>query len=142
MHLREQESAEDSGLLGVYLRTMRRALATLIALAALAIGAETAAASFHAGTYGGDLNGERVIFTTDTHHAHGFSWGGRPLFDNAAIEHVDGVWRFHTHSTRWQVHGHWVDPTQVQGSICALDSDGSCAAANLQHYTTHLKTSK
>jgi hypothetical protein len=121
---------------------MRRGLAGLIVLALLGLGAATAAASFHVGTYGGDLNGERVIFTTDTRHAQGFSWGGRPLFDSAAIEHHEGVWRFHTHSTRWQVHGHWVDPTQVQGSICALDSQGVCAAEHLQHYTTHLKSPK
>src|SRR4051812_49175144 len=119
---------------------MRRGLAALIVVALFGLGAATAAASFHAGTYGGDLNGERVIFTTDSRTAHNFSWGGRNLFDNAAIEHHDGVWRFHTHSTRWQVHGHWVQPDQVQGSICALDSNGTCAIENLQHYTTHLKT--
>jgi hypothetical protein len=121
---------------------MRRGLAALTVLAVLGLTAGTAAASFHAGTYGGDLNGERVIFTTDSSHAHSFNWGGRTLFDNAAIEHVDGVWRFHTHSTRWQVHGHWVQADEVQGSICALDSQGHCAAENLQHYTTHLKTVK
>jgi hypothetical protein len=121
---------------------MRRGLAALIVLAVLGLSAAPAVASFHAGTYGGDLNGERVIFTTDSSHAHGFSWGGRQLFDNAAIEHHDGVWRFHAHSTRWQVHGHWVQADQVQGSICALDSNGHCAAEHLQHYTAHLKSSK
>lgn len=121
---------------------MRRGLAVLIALAVLGLGAATAVASFRVGTYGGDLNGERVIFTTDTHHAQSFNWGGRPLFDSAAIEHHDGVWRFHTHSTRWQVHGHWVQPDQVQGSICALNSDGSCPSEHLHHYTAHLKTAK
>ena len=119
---------------------MRRALATLTLLAAIGLGAATAAASFHAGTYSGDLSGERVLFTTDTHHAHSFTWGSRHLFDNAAIEHVDGVWRFHTHSTRWQVHGHWDLSTRVQGSICALDSHGACSSEHLQHYTAHLKT--
>jgi hypothetical protein len=121
---------------------MRRDIAILAVLAALGLTATTAVASFHAGTYGGDLAGERVIFTTDSHHAHNFSWGGRHLFDNAAIEHHDGVWRFHTHSTRWRVHGHWDSPTSVQGSICALDSQGHCSTEHLQHYTTHLKTAK
>jgi hypothetical protein len=121
---------------------MRRGLAVLFVLAFLGLGAATAAASFHVGTYGGDLNGERVIFTTDSRTAHNFSWGGRQLFDNAAIENHDGVWRFHTHSTRWQVHGHWVEPSQVQGSICALASDGSCPAEHLHHYAAHLKTAK
>jgi len=121
---------------------MRRGLAALIVVALLGLGAATAVASFHAGTYGGDLNGERVIFTTDSHTAHSFSWGGRSLFSNAAIEHHDGIWRFHAHSTRWHVHGHWVQPDQVQGSICALDSQGTCATENLQHYTAHLKSPK
>jgi hypothetical protein len=121
---------------------MRRGLAALIVLLVMGLGAATAAASFHAGTYGGDLNDERVIFTTDSSHAHSFSWGGRQLFDNAAIEHHDGVWRFHAHSTRWQVHGHWVQADQVEGSICALNSDGSCPAAHLHHYSAHLKTAK
>jgi hypothetical protein len=123
---------------------MRRGLASLIVLAVLGLGlgAATAAASFHAGTYGGEASGERVLFTTDSHHAHNFSWGGRPLFDNAAIEHHDGVWRFHTHSTRWQVHGHWVGSSSVEGSICALDSHGHCSSEHLQHYTAHLKTVK
>jgi hypothetical protein len=121
---------------------MRRGLISLIVLAALGLTAATASASFHAGTYGGELSGERVIFTADSRTAHNFSWGGRQLFDNAPIEHHDGIWRFHTHSTRWQVHGHWVQPDQVQGSICALDSNGHCATENLQHYTAHLKSPK
>jgi hypothetical protein len=121
---------------------MRRGLTGLIVLAALGLTVATAAASFHVGTYSGSASGERVLFTTDTHHAHGFNWGGRPLFDNAAIEHHDGVWRFHTHSTRWQVHGHWVEPSQVQGSICALNSDGSCPEAHLHHYDATLKSPK
>jgi hypothetical protein len=121
---------------------MRRGLATLIALAAFGIGAASALASFHAGTYGGELSGQRLIFTTDGHHAHNFDWGGRMLFDNAAIEQHDGVWRFHTHSTRWRVHGHWDLPTRVQGSICALDSAGACPAEHVQHYTALLKDSK
>jgi hypothetical protein len=121
---------------------MRRGLATLTVLALLGLCTAAAVASFHAGTYGGELAGERVIFTTDSHHAHNFNWGGRPLFDNAAIEHHDGVWRFHAHSTRWQVHGHWESSTTVEGSICALDSHGHCSAEHLQHYTAHLKTAK
>jgi hypothetical protein len=51
-------------------------------------GAASALASFHPGTYGGSASGERVLFTTDTHTAHSFDWGGRPLFANAAIEHL------------------------------------------------------
>ena len=121
---------------------MRRGLASLILLAVLGLGAAAAAASFHAGTYGGELSDERIIFTTDSHHAHNFTWGGRTLFDNAAIEHHDGIWRFHTHSLRWQVHGHWDGPSSVQGSICALDSHGHCSAEHLQHYTAYLKTAK
>jgi hypothetical protein len=142
MHLREQENDDDSGLLRSYLRPMRSGLAGLIVLAVLGLSAAIASASFHAGTYGGELSGERLIFTTDTHHAHGFSWGGRTLFDNAAIEHHDGIWRFHSHSTRWQVHGHWADSTSVQGSVCALDSHGQCSTEHVQHYTAHLKTAK
>jgi hypothetical protein len=121
---------------------MRRGLISLIVLAALGLTAATASASFHAGTYGGELSGERVIFTADSRTAHNFSWGGRQLFDNAAIEHHEGVWRFHTHSTRWQVHGHWVGSSDVHGSICALDSQGHCSSEHLQHYTAHLKTAK
>ena len=119
---------------------MRRGLATLIVLAAFVIGATAALASFHAGTYSGEASGERVLFTTDTRHAHGFTWGTRHLFDNAAIEQHDGIWRFHTHSLRWQVHGHWDLSNRVQGSICALDSHGHCSSEQLQHYTAHLKT--
>jgi hypothetical protein len=119
---------------------MRRVLITLVAIAALGLGVTSALASFHAGTYSGEVSGERVLFTTDTHHAHSFTWGTRTLFDDTAIEHVDGIWRFHTHSTRWQVHGHWDLPTRVQGSICALDSHGACASEHLQHYTAELKT--
>jgi hypothetical protein len=121
---------------------MRRGLAGLIVLASLGLGAASALASFHPGTYSGSASGERVLFTTDTHHAHNFDWGGRALFDNAAIEHHDGVWRFHTHTTRWQVHGHWVHASSVQGSICALDSTGHCATEHLHHYTADLKTAK
>ena len=121
---------------------MRRGLAASIAIAAIGLGAATAEASFHVGTYGGELSGERIIFTTDTHHAHGFDWGGRQLFDNAAIENHDGVWRFHTHSTRWQVHGHWEGNSTVKGSICALDSSGSCPSEHLHHYTANLKSPK
>jgi hypothetical protein len=127
---------------------MRRTLSVLAAGAALALGAATAAAQasheplFIPGTYSGSGSGERVLFTTDTHHAHNFSWGDRHLFDNAAIEKHDGVWRFHTHTTRWQVHGHWVESNQVQGSICALDSNGHCASEHLHHYTAALKTDK
>jgi hypothetical protein len=114
----------------------------LIVLAVLGLGAATAGASFHAGTYGGEASGERVIFWTDTRTAHSFSWGGRNLFDNAAIEQHDGVWRFHAHSTRWQVHGHWNGSSEVQGSICALDSTGQCPSEHLHHYTAHLKSIK
>ena len=121
---------------------MRRPLISLAAVIALGVAAAAAMASFHAGTYSGEASGERVLFTTDTHRAHNFGWGSRQLFDNAAIEHVGGVWRFHTHSTRWQVHGHWDQPGRVQGSICALDSDGSCPTEHLHHYTAHLKTAK
>jgi hypothetical protein len=121
---------------------MRRGLASLIVLAVLCLGAATAAASFHAGTYSGEASGERVLFTTDSHHAHNFGWGARQLFDNAAIEHHDGIWRFHTHTTRWRVHGHWDLPDRVQGSICALDSSGNCPSEHLHHYTAHLKTAK
>ena len=121
-------------------RSMRRGLVLLTVLASLALGAGSALGAFHAGTYGGHLSDERILFTTDSRHAHNFSWGGRHLFDNAAIEQHDGVWRFHTHSTRWQVHGHWDSPTSVQGSICALDSHGHCSTEQLQHYTAHLKT--
>jgi hypothetical protein len=138
----DKKNADDSDLLALYFRPMRRALTLLVVLAALFLGAASALASFHVGTYGGDLNGERVIFTTDTRHAQGFSWGGRPLFDSAAIENHDGVWRFHTHSTRWQVHGHWIHSASVQGSICALSSDGTCPAEHLHHYTANLKTPK
>jgi hypothetical protein len=120
--------------------SMRRGLATFTILAVLGLGAAAASASFHVGTYSGEASGERVLFSTDTHHAHSFSWGTRDLFDNTAIEHIDGVWRFHTHSTRWQIHGHWDSPASVQGSICALDSHGSCSPENLQHYTAQLKT--
>jgi hypothetical protein len=121
---------------------MRRGLAALFAVALLGLVATTAVASFHAGTYGGEVSGEKVLFTTDSHHAHSFTWGGRQLFDNAAIENHDGVWRFHTHTTRWQVHGHWVGNASVEGSMCALDSTGQCATENLQHYTTLLKSPK
>jgi hypothetical protein len=122
---------------------MRRVLAGLIVLAVLAVGVAAAVASFHVGTYGGHASdGGRVIFTTDTHTAHGFSWDGRHLFDNAQIEHHDGVWRFHTHTTRWQVHGHWIGSTSVSGSMCALNSDGSCPAENLHHYAAEAKTGK
>jgi hypothetical protein len=138
----DKKNGEDSGLPHGYLRSMRRGFAILIALVVLGPAAATAVASFHAGTYGGEASGERVLFTTDTRTAHGFTWGDRSLFDNAAIEHHDGVWRFHTHSTRWQVHGHWVQPNQVQGSVCALDSGGNCPAEQLHHYTAHLKTAK
>ncbi|HEX3563060.1 MAG TPA: hypothetical protein VHU24_09510 [Solirubrobacterales bacterium] len=122
---------------------MRRALATLITITALGLGAGIAAAAFHVGTYGGYASdGGRVIFTTDTHTAHNFSWEGRHLFDNAQIEHHDGVTRFHTHTLRWQVHGHWVDSNNVEGSICALDSNGGCPSAHLHHYTAGAKTGK
>ena len=114
----------------------------LTVIAAFAVGATAAPASFHAGTYSGEVSGEKVLFTTDSHHAHGFTWGSRHLFDNAAIEHHGDFWRFHTHSMRWQVHGHWDQPDRVQGSICALDSHGHCSSEQLQHYTAHLKTSK
>jgi hypothetical protein len=121
---------------------MRRGLATLIATVVFGLTAATAMASFHVGTYSGEASGERVLFTTDTHHAHGFTWGDRHLFDNAATEQHDGVWRFHTHTTRWRVHGHWVDGNSVAGSICALNSDGTCPAEHLHHYTAELKTAK
>ena len=123
-------------------RPMRRSLVVLTVLASLALGAAIAVASFHAGTYSGELAGERILFTTDSHHAHNFNWGARSLFDNAAIEQHDGVWRFHAHSTRWQVHGHWDLASRVQGSVCALDSRGHCSSENLQHYTAHLKDVK
>ena len=142
MHLRGQENCDDSGLVPLYFRAMRRALASLTVIAVLGVAAASALGSFHAGTYSGEVSGERVLFTTDSHHAHNFGWGSRRLFDNAAIEHHDGVWRFHTHTTRWQVHGHWDLPNRVQGSICALDSHGVCSTEHLQHYTAHLKTSK
>ena len=120
---------------------MRRGLAIVTVLAALGLCAASALASFQAGTYGGHASdGGRVIFTTDTHHAHGFDWEGRQLFDNAAIEHHDGVWRFHTHSTRWQVHGHWVTSSSVSGSICALDSNGHCPTEHPHHYSAALKS--
>lgn len=94
-----KENAEDSGLFQLYFRSMRRALISLAAVISLGLAAATAAASFHAGTYSGEASGEPVLFTTDTHHAHNFGWDSRQLFDNAAIEHIGGVWRFHTHSS-------------------------------------------
>ncbi len=115
-----KKNADDSGLLRVHFQRMRRGIASLIVVAVLALSAASALASFHPGTYSGSASGELVFFTTDTHTAHGFDWGGRRLFDNAAIEHHDGVWRFHTHSTRWQVHGHWVQPNQVRGSPASV----------------------
>ncbi len=121
---------------------MRRGFATLIATVVFGLAAAAAMASFHVGTYSGEASGERVLFTTDTHTAHGFTWGARSLFSNTAIEHHDGVWRFHTHTERWRVHGHWVSSTSVQGSICALNSDGSCPTEHLHHYTAELKTAK
>jgi hypothetical protein len=138
----DKKNAEDSGLIALYLPAMRRGLAALIAVALFGLAATTASASFHVGTYSGEASGERVLFWTDTHTAHSFGWGDRQLFDNAGIEHHDGVWRFHTHSTRWQVHGHWAGAATVQGSICALDSTGSCPAEHLHHYTAQLKSPK
>jgi hypothetical protein len=138
----DKKNADDSGLVALYLRSMRGVLATLIAFAVLGLAAATAVASFHVGTYSGQASGERVLFWTDTHTAHSFGWGDRNLFDNAAIEHVDGVWRFHTHSTRWQVHGHWEGNATVHGSICALDSNGTCPTEHLHHYTAQLKSPK
>jgi hypothetical protein len=121
---------------------MRRGFAALVAVALFGLAATMALASFHVGTYSGEASGERVLFWTDTHTAHSFSWGERHLFDNAPIEHHEGVWRFHTHSARWQVHGHWVGAVSVEGSICALDSNGSCPAEHLHHYTAQLKSPK
>jgi hypothetical protein len=136
----DKKNADDSGLTGLYLRAMRRGLAGLIAVAVVGLVAASALASFHVGTYSGEASGERVLFWTDTHTAHSFGWGDRHLFDNAGVEHVNGVWRFHTHTTRWQVHGHWEGSSSVQGSICALDSTGNCPSEHLHHYTAHLKT--
>jgi hypothetical protein len=127
---------------------MRRGLAALIVIGGLTLAGASAAVAFHVGTYGGSASdGGRVIFTTDTRTAHNFSWEGRHLFDNAQIErHIgdDGnaVWRFHSHSTRWQVHGHWHSRDSVAGSICPLDSSGHCATEHLHHYTADAKTGK
>src|SRR5262249_29150240 len=120
----DKKNADVSGLIALYFRGMHRGLAAPIAIAVLGLSTATAAASFHTRPYSGEASGERVPFTADTHHAHNFDWGSRQLFDNAAIEHLDGVWRFHTHSRRWRVHGHWDSATSVQGSICTLDSHG------------------
>jgi hypothetical protein len=93
---------------------MRRGFAIVAVLAAVGFGAATAAASFHPGTYSGQASdGGRVLFTTDTQH-----------------------------TTRWQLHGHWIGSSSVSGSICALDSDGTCPTEHLHHYTAELKTAK
>jgi hypothetical protein len=118
---------------------MRRVVAAITATVALGLGAASASA-FSVGTYDGTAGGERVLFTADTHHAHNFDWGSRHLFDDAVIEKLNGVPHFHSHTTRWQVHGHWTDSQHVQGSICPLDSTGQCTREHLRTFAAALKT--
>jgi hypothetical protein len=134
---------------------MRRLTALIVLVLSLAFGAATAQAyEPFIGSYGGYLHNERIIFSTRTIvnvitgnsiEAFSFNWGGRDLFTQTPVErHVaaDGtvVWRFHTHSTRWRVHGHWEGADTVHGSICALDSSGACPDAHLYPYVANAKT--
>ena len=124
---------------------------TLACIALLTAGVGAASAfTPHTATYGGTASsGGRVIFWIDTHTAHNFDLEGHTLFSNAQLEHHiagDGtaVWRFHTHSQHWRVHGHWVGPTTVHGSICNLGtSPGGCPnGEHLQTYVTEAKSVK
>jgi hypothetical protein len=131
---------------------MRRLASILVlAIALLACGAGAALAfSPHVATYGGTASGGgRVIFWIDTHTAHSFDLDGVQMFSNAQLEHHiaddgTGVWRFHTHTDRWRVHGHWVGPTTVHGSICNLVASptGCPDGAHLQTYVTEAKSPK
>jgi hypothetical protein len=131
---------------------MRRAASILGVAIALLAGWVASAWSFspHVATYGGTASGGgRVIFWIDTHTAHSFSLGELHLFSNAQLEHHiaadgTGVWRFHTHSEHWRVHGHWVGPTTVHGSICNLAASptGCPDGAHLQTYVTEAKSPK
>ena len=129
---------------------MRRLTAAVAVIALLAAGAAAAWASPEANTYSGTASGGgRVLFWTDTHTAHSFDLQGRPLFTNAQLEHhvaADGiaVWRFHTHTEHWRVHGHWVGHTTVHGSICdlAVSPTGCPAGAHLQTYVAEAKSHK
>jgi hypothetical protein len=130
-----------------------RRLAAIVALTAalLAAGAGLAwSFSPQLATYGGTASsGGRVIFWIDTHTAHSFGLEGQTLFSNAQLEHHiaadgTGVWRFHTHTEHWRVHGHWVGHTTVHGSICNLAASptGCPDGAHLQTYETEAKSPK
>jgi hypothetical protein len=130
---------------------MRRIIALVVAVGLLALGAAQAwAFTPQVNTYGGTSSGGgRVQFWIDTRTVHSFNFEDRGLFSNAQYEHHvaedgSGVWRFHTHSEHWRVHGHWVGHTTVHGSICNLVASptGCPEGAHLQTYVVEAKPTK
>jgi hypothetical protein len=130
---------------------MRRIITLAAAVVLFALGAAAAwAFTPQVNTYGGTASGGgRVQFWIDARTVHNFDFEDRTLFSNAQYEHHvaedgSGVWRFHTHSDHWRVHGHWVGHTTVHGSICNLAASptGCPDGAHLQTYVVEAKSFK
>jgi hypothetical protein len=126
---------------------VRRAVATLTILAALVIGATATAGPLlqgvpFLGTYSGPAHGQLARFTLDHHgDVRDFTWGDRHIFDRAGISRQDGVWGFHIHTEKWQVHGHWTTHKHVDGTICVLDANFVCPITrpgHLIHFSAEL----
>jgi hypothetical protein len=131
---------------------VRRTPAALLALALLGLTAAAAYASFtpQTGTYSGTSSADkRVLFTTDTHTAHGFTLDGIHIFDNAAITHHvsssgRSTWSFHSLNSHFRAGGTWTSAEGVHGSICNLQmSSNDCRdGRGHQSYSAQLKTGK